>query len=456
MATKTVSKQNPNRTPDSTFTDSQQGENPLSELLIEVSQILKNFDKKKDIFTAIEVAFKKKQGTLLSTTKNLWYKKYEIEANERTRTERRLTQTLEANKILSAHVARTSSPRRSIVPKENNTSLEEYSPSNSNQTNTPQKLFSQEAETNFEYHAQENDERLQRFSSMEMIQDCSSEKNCPLCQQQLHTVYLDLEQKAEKIAELNGLISKMTHKGQILISQASSLTAENSRLDKLNRDLQETVRMLEQHMAKMVGEHTNSRKSYLAIIEEKRAENLELARRTLQLEELVKEYGKNQVLDSAKTKKASKKGKNENLESSSILVQRLLKEGEIAQKKKMNKQTSPVNEIKEPSRPIILDKILPDPTKSGIFQEDFSKIQGVKLDYRSSADDDTIQKLIQGCVTPQIVEEDEADRTTQVLKRPSSPEDARVHIVGSRRCRPGHSGVNFELREKPSYGCSLI
>src|SRR5205823_2562715 len=133
----------------------------------------------------------------------------------------------------------------------------------------------------------------------------------------------------EKIKELNSLIHKMTHKGQILISQAKMFTAENSRLEQLNQELQDTLRHLEQHLAKTIGENNLARKNYLKIIKEMRNENQNLVTQISQLEGLIKQYSQKQKFDQmlAQNSKITPGDKNlRNIENSSLLVQKLLDE----------------------------------------------------------------------------------------------------------------------------------
>ena len=64
----------------------------------------------------------------------------------------------------------------------------------------------------------------------------------------------------------------MNNKGSVLISQNNNLTAENQRLETINKDLQETIRFMDTHLTKMLQENSDNRKNYLLALDEKRLE----------------------------------------------------------------------------------------------------------------------------------------------------------------------------------------
>src|SRR3990167_4539752 len=79
--------------------------NPYSLLLQDINTALKTHDNKKAIFEAIQAAFKKRQPAILTTTSNIWYRKYEQEADERTKLENKLQKLKQANMILSEKIS---------------------------------------------------------------------------------------------------------------------------------------------------------------------------------------------------------------------------------------------------------------------------------------------------------------------------------------------------------------
>ena len=441
---------------------SEQDSNPLSLLLMEINQILKRYEKKKDIYKAVEAAFKRKEATVLSTTMNLWYKKYELEFEERSRTERRLTQTLEANKILSAQVVRASMPYINSTNREINTSLDVLSRCQSNITETPRKLLvSQKTEPMIDDPSSDKKNFLfQQFSSMEIVRDSDSVRTCPLCSQQLHSVYQDLEQKTQKIVEMKELIARMTHKGQILVSQAKMYTSENSRLEKLNHELQETMKLLEHHLTKTIGDNNKLRKSYLAIIDETRAENQALIEKVRHLEEAVKNNSQRHKLDQYLAHQSQKTEKREaagHIENSSILVQRLLEENtefHICNNELRQSLVAAKRELFEMS---FSDRKLPETPTSGFFLDEVSNIHGNKLDPKMSTDDETIQKLLQGCIPSSP--EDEANRT-KVFKKSGTPRDKKASNSNVKfktsASEKTLKSKNSAVQTRPSCECRLI
>lgn len=433
--------------------------NPVNDLLLEINHILKKLDRKKDIFLAIENAFRKKEGILLSTTMNLWYKKYDIEVTERTKTERKLSQTLEANKILCAEVARTSSPQRSPSNKDLSTSFGQHSAFKSNLEESPRQLSSKvsPSEVDLTFNKTEDLVVFHPFSSMEIAQDSDSLKSCPLCSQHLHSVYLDLEQKSEQIAELDQLIAKMTHKGQILISQASMFTAENGRLEKLNKDLQEAVRALESHLANSITENNIVTKNYLAIIEEKRLESITQNQKISQMEEVIRDLSEKIKLNAKESRLPMKPQVQDQRKDDSLATVKQMHNQNNNRGVKNNKINKPLIEKskKGGTEMFILDKIYPDRPKSGIFLEEFSKIYVGKQDFKGSTDDEIIHKLIEGCITPKHLEDDE--RTTAERKATSTPEDSRRKAKESKGLGDyAFTNQNARLQGRRPCDCSLI
>jgi hypothetical protein len=438
---------------------------PLAALLLEVRQILARVNLKPEVLKAIEKAFSRRQSSLLSTTLNLWYRKYELEAHERSRTERRLTLTIEANKILSAQVARTSLLLTPSGLRENNTSIEDgslrFQTAVRGDQETPRKvLVTQKTEPIIkDCDSEKNGFEFQPYSSVDIGPCLDSEKACPLCSKQLHAVYQELEQKTQKIAELNSTIHKMTQKGQILISQAKMLTSENSRLEQLNQDLQDTMRHLEQHLTKSIGENNLARKNHLAVIDEKHRENSQLSSRIKELEGLLERYSQRDKLDHylAQHQKNSpgRTGVLGSSGNSSVLVQKLLDENTHLHQGN-GELRRPLIALKKEICDLSFSYRKPDSPSSELFLEELSKIHLAKADAKMSADDETIQKFLQVCDSPDKAQD---VNQTKVTNKPQTQSPGERPQPGStpKKANAGRPAKrNAGVNSRPPCECRLM
>jgi hypothetical protein len=373
--------------------------NPFCSLLQDIAKALDKFDSKKKILKEIESIFKKKESTIMTSTMNIWYKKYEKEADERFRAQKQLNMTMEANRILTAQVTRNScSPLIAPTLREQNTSIEEFSRWRSNSKCTTPLLIKMRTEPDLF-----REFRLEKFASVAITDE--DPKNCPLCSKNLHEVYRDLEEKDEKIMQLGDLIKNMTSKGQSLIAQSSLNASENCRLETINKDLQETIKVLENLITKISASKHEKERDMLSQIDHKSSEIEILNKKILTLENVLKhqhatsgtftqDSNKGQKMLTNLDKSDNKRNEEEN---SSMLVKRLLEENYSLHQDVIQMRRSLLDSKKEY---FILsgEKKYQETPTSGLFTEELSKIhrQFGRTDSKSLADEDTIQKLLLG------------------------------------------------------------
>ena len=277
--------------------------NPYSLLLQDINTALKTHDNKKAIFEAIQAAFKKRQPAILTTTSNIWYRKYEQEADERTKLENKLQKLKQANMILSEKISLEGSlnSRGNPLDKIEDKSLLAELPGRPQQIEqdrpvmqwassdidlVPDRFHSNTVHsvgtspTKFQLKDQVYYQGGGTYALDSPVSKASGRtspnsidpRSCPLCKQQLHTVFQDLEDKSSKIITLEELISQMNQKGQTLISQNSHLSAENVRVEKCNKDLQDTLRIMEKQLIRIMQDQTEARNTYMQLIEQKGSE----------------------------------------------------------------------------------------------------------------------------------------------------------------------------------------
>lgn len=299
-------------------TTNEENINPYSLLLQDINSILRAHDNKKDIFEAIQGAFKKRQPAILTTTSNIWYRKYEQEAEEKNKLEARLAKLKLMNTILSERMSMDASVNSRVaeeIPGDKSIFAELPSKPLVNDTdfeNEPIKEFRIASSPALGEYAPKTDRNSSNISTPLKIQiradhdpvpvtyaldspirkasDISSPgvqdpKTCPLCKNKLHSVFQDLEDKSKQITDLTETIAQMNQKGQLILNQNAQLTAENSRVEKCNKDLQDTLRIMEKQLIQIMQENTESRKTYMLLIEQKGSEvsSLQMKIETLEL-----------------------------------------------------------------------------------------------------------------------------------------------------------------------------
>lgn len=369
---------------------------PLGELLEEVVSVIEKSDSKKKVKKEIQMLFKKKEPSILSTTLSLWYKKYEKESHEKSKTQILLDKTIEVNKILAAQVTRGSSQNLTPTNGGNNTSIEGFSRYISNSEEHPPRLIKSRTSPVLEL-----DSKQERCASVELTEEDS--RQCPLCSKKLHAVYSELEEKKEKIQTLNEMIQKMTHRGQIMISQSNLYVAENSRLESHNQDLQEMIKVLEKLIAKLSSESQCNIKRFLATIEEQRLE-IERLKELLLRSPVALNSGKIPKPKNSKLSHQEKETeppfKTERI--SSIPMKRL-----AAKDGRPDQNTPGFNIVKQPSADQQMnisffsegEKKLSAIPSSGLFSDELSKIQdqGIRRDTLSSEEKDGLLYILENC-----------------------------------------------------------
>lgn len=242
---------------------------PLNELLLNVRAILCKYDNKKDMLEKIQAAFDKKTNTIYNCTLNLWYKKYEQEADSKIKTEDKLNKTLEANRILTSKLnARPSLSFSAMMQKSTDTS-NLPNPINPSEDGTPRSRVKSSNHLGFNLL---DVQQFHNFSASEEVKDNLDPKECPLCQQSLHEVYEELRDCKARIESLTDTITRMNVKGQSLANQNTHLSSENSRLESFYKEAQSTIKFMEKHLTKLVTEHNEAKKKYLSQIEDKKLE----------------------------------------------------------------------------------------------------------------------------------------------------------------------------------------
>ena len=362
--------------------------NPLSDLLADIGTVLKNFDNKKDIFNGIQAAVKKRTPAILSSTQNLWFKKYEQEVESKLRTEEKLNKTLEANRILSTKL--NERPSLSFTATGQKSSDSSMTPVHDNQSNenTPKGAYRTRPIASFNIL---DNQILHNFSSSEEVKDNPDPKECPLCRQSLHEVFEELREYKLKLDCLNDTIARMNLKGQSMVSQNTFLTAENTRLERMYKDMQETVKVLESHVAKVVSEFNDTKKKYLKNIDDKRIEIEMLVERIREFENREKRAGENNDGYSCADGKSDYPQELCPEKPSSSFIKRLLEENKNLQYEVYNLHKT-LMELKTAHKGSRNSNICNDPPASMCFEEDISKI-AKKDDLLSAAGDDTVNHL---------------------------------------------------------------
>ena len=405
---------------------SDNGKNPLSDLLLDVNLAMKKTDNKKDLFEQIQSAFRIRQPGILSSTMSIWHKKYEIESEERMKLESKVAKLTQANKTLSSRIAglQQKISNAGISPSSGNTTTQEkIELSNLDDESSQSASMLAQAATlgGLDLPGTANNlptqiSELQTFQNNEMIVDDEDCKACPNCKVKLESLQSELEEKRSRIKSLSEGISKLNQKSQIMANQNNMITSENSRLEKLNQELQDTLRYMEQHMTKMVQEQNDARKNYLNIIEEKRQEIELLNMRTKELESKAKQQNlqhardmnlqmkqQQQQANNSGTKKKvnnNNSGSEVSAESSSMLVKRLLEEnksvdeqGNILRKSVLS-PTTPLANGKSPSTFSINMRPAHEQVPGSVcFNDDISKIMPPRNVGRMSAGDETLNNL---------------------------------------------------------------
>lgn len=250
----------------------------------------------------------------------------------------------------------------------------------------------------------------------------------------------------------------MTQKGQILISQAKMLTSENTRLEQINLELQDTLRHLEQHLTKTINENNSARKNYLSIIDGLRSEIKSSELKIKELQGLVKQHSERQKVNNflAYNSKASAKDKPREIEDSSLLVERLLEENASLHQGNDDLRNSLAAVKKELLELSFSDKKLPETPKSDYFLEEFSKIHIGKLNGRISVEDETIQKLLLECRSPE--KDIETDKTRVIKKHANkdNKEKAKSPSKIDSRSNLTPKSPNPQIQQRPNCECRLI
>ncbi len=317
-----------------------QSSNPLDRLLQDVVSTVQTHQNHKPLTDKIVQVFKKYQPMVMSTTANLWYKKYELESEERRKLQKQLERAQETNRVLShkmlvnqrLSLSDNSTAARMEAPRVN--TLESDLVSSDEAIRSPPKKSEDMADgRQFTPFLAASDSKQFRLSIDDNSLNRDELKSCSICLKSLHPVYDELEEKNNRIKILNDVILRMNSKGQYLMSQSNLRTAENSRLEKINKELQDTVKLMEQHMAKIIQDSQSVRSKLQSSIEEQRRDIELLHLRIIQLEDEAKLL--KDELTRSKKSQSHTKGRDESFttvrESSSIIVKREHKDNKSLQ-----------------------------------------------------------------------------------------------------------------------------
>ena len=436
-----------------------QDSNPFTELMHEVLQVLDASKCKNRMAKYIVAIFKKKQASIMSTTLSMWYKKYEMEALDKSRTQKELNRTVEANRILSAEVARFSSPVLTPTNKYDNTSMDGISRFIADSGDKRQFLI----KTKTVDTILENELTLERFPSAELT--IEGAKNCPLCRKGLHEVHGELEQKNQEIMRLRDLVRKMTHKGQILVSESNMYFAENARLESINNDLQETIRVLHELSLKLSEERNSATNKYLSTLKEKSLEIEGLNIQVLNFQRLLNSLSIKSNHQNASFQKnpdtipSSNKARYEIEESSSNSMNRLIEEFKDPMYDIASFRKSLDISRKENFFLSGVDEIQLETPTSGLFVDEVSKIDD--LDYitdKLHAINEISKSKGQLYSTPaSLPEMIQTDNKNKNLKKSSNKHNNESDPKAKERCKKDSSKFNFEVQGRSQYeACRLI
>lgn len=336
----------------------EQSNNPLDRLLQDVLSIVQTHEARKPAADKILKTFKKFQPAVMSTTANLWFKKYELESEERRKMQKQLERALETNRILSQKIF--ANQRLSLSDNPNPTQLQMIA-QDSDPLSSDEAIMSPTKKTADLFEGRQfvpfpstSDSKQDRLSIDGNSPGREELKSCSICFKSLHPVYDELEEKNNRIKILNDVILRMNSKGQSLMSQSNMSLAENSRLERINKELQDTVKLMEQHMTKIIHDNQTDRAKLQNTIEEKRREIEQLHLRMVHLEEEAKQL--KEELTRSKKSQSHTRGRDGSFitvrESSSIIMKKDFKENQSLQTEP--KQVARDGETARPQTRIIL------------------------------------------------------------------------------------------------------
>ena len=233
--------------------------NPASDILHEIYGIFRKYESKEDILEAIIIKLKSSSRELLSTTRNIWFKKHEKVQQEKSVLERKLERSFEMIFILLCRIMGLSNDQLDSC------SINEVKGVDLNNIeqideNTIKLTFDQPWKSKLLKESHSN------------LNQLYSDRKCPLCKNNLHHVFDDIDEKDATIVNLRKDISDMTNKGMILISQNQMGMAENERLKNRNKKLQESHDFIESKLKALLLGETELKKRYSFILENSRKE----------------------------------------------------------------------------------------------------------------------------------------------------------------------------------------
>ena len=351
------------------------GRNPLIELQTEVLKAVKDCTGKKECAELVKVVFKAKEPAIYNSTCSIWFKKYEAEAREKLSLERNAENQTQSSKTRSSRLLHETEEDCDLLP---------------------------ERDIVGEQHQSGLPHLLDRVSQ---AQGPNSEKPCRDsvgCTKKCQLLLLNLEEKTNKVKSLSESNFKLNAKNELLISQNNMCNLEIARLETANRELHETMKLMDNQILRIINDNQDTRKNYMILLDEKRREVQEMMVRISELESQQQEgQGDRRNKQPREERQFAPnfkvlEGLEKDQENSSLLLKRLLEENRsLNNDLNALRQTRSISIKKDSlfqSAANMRQSEVPQPSS---FDEDFSvsKINGGIPINRQSSNEDTIQNL---------------------------------------------------------------